>query len=147
MNQNGRKHSGKRDAILQTIQSTESHPGAQWVYERLKPAIPDLSLGTVYRNITLFRREGAVISVGVVKGEERFDGRVDPHPHFVCEQCGAILDLDTQAQSELRTKLSIEIPGCIIDKRKTLFYGLCKGCVKRQKAGPPESKKVRGSVD
>ena len=123
-----RKHSGKRDAILRMIQSTESHPSAQWVYDRLKPRIPDLSLGTVYRNINLFRAEGKVISVGVVGGEERFDGRVEPHPHFVCESCGAVLDLAGEIQSELTTHPSIVIPGCTIDTRKTVFYGICKVC-------------------
>ena len=123
-----RKHSGKRDAILRVIQSTQTHPGAQWVYEQLKPAIPGLSLGTVYRNINVFREEGRVVSVGVVDGEERFDARVEPHPHFVCEKCGAVLDLTGEIQSELDTKLSLEIPGCTIDTRKTVFYGLCKAC-------------------
>jgi Fur family peroxide stress response transcriptional regulator len=113
---------------LRVIQSTESHPGAQWVYEQLKPAIPDLSLGTVYRNITVFREEGRVVSVGVVNGEERFDGKVEPHPHFVCEKCGAVLDLSGEIQLELETKLSFKTPGCTIDKRKTVFYGLCKAC-------------------
>jgi Fur family peroxide stress response transcriptional regulator len=125
-----RKHSNKRDAILKAIQSTESHPGARWVYEQLKPANPGLSLGTVYRNLNVFREAGTVISVGVVKGEERFDGRVEPHPHFVCEGCGAVIDLGGEIQSELNTKLSIEIPGCVIDKRKTVFYGICKECAK-----------------
>jgi Fur family peroxide stress response transcriptional regulator len=123
-----RKHSGKRDAILRVIQSTRSHPGAQWVYEQLKPVIPGLSLGTVYRNINVFREEGRVVSVGVVEGEERFDARVEPHPHFVCEKCGAVLDLAGEIQPELDTKLSFEIPGCTIDMRKTVFYGLCKAC-------------------
>ena len=130
--QTPRKHSNKRDAILQVIRSTESHPGAQWVYDRLKPLIPGLSLGTVYRNINLFKQEGRVISVGVVGGDERFDGRVEPHPHFVCEICGAVIDLSVEIQSELSTKLSLEIPGCTIDKRKTVFYGLCKGCIADQ---------------
>jgi Fur family peroxide stress response transcriptional regulator len=123
-----RKHSVKRDAILRVIQSTETHPGARWVYEQLKPAIPGLSLGTVYRNIGVFQEEGAVASVGVVNGEERFDGRVEPHPHFICEGCGAVLDLSGEVQSEINAKFSIEIPGCAIDKRKTVFYGLCKVC-------------------
>jgi Fur family peroxide stress response transcriptional regulator len=127
-----RKHSGKRDAILQAIQSTTSHPSAQWVYQRLKPEIPGLSLGTVYRNIAVCRQEGRLISVGIVKGEERFDGRVEPHPHLICERCGAVLDLTEEIQSEIITKLSVEIPGCAIDKRKTVFYGLCKACVASQ---------------
>jgi Fur family peroxide stress response transcriptional regulator len=132
-----RKHSGKRDAILRAIQSTQSHPGAQWVYDTLKPLIPDLSLGTVYRNINLFREEGRVISVGVVAGEERFDARVDAHPHFVCERCGAVLDLDDSA-GETCDHISIEIPGCAIDKRKTVFYGLCRDCIACRPSPPGE---------
>ena len=123
-----RKHSKKRDAILQTIISTKTHPGASWVYKRLKPHIPGLSLGTVYRNINLLREEGTVISVGVVDGEERFDGRMIPHPHFVCEKCGRVKDFTKKAESAINSKLSIEIPGFFIDNRKTVFYGLCKTC-------------------
>jgi Fur family peroxide stress response transcriptional regulator len=90
--------------------------------------MPGLSLGTVYRNIGILRQDGAVSSVGVVAGEERFDGTVEPHPHFVCERCGAVIDLEPDIQSEINIKLSIEIPGCIIDKRKTVFYGICMAC-------------------
>jgi Fur family peroxide stress response transcriptional regulator len=135
--QTARKRSGKRDAILQAIQSTETHPGAQWVYDRLKPRIPGLSLGTVYRNIGIFREEGRVISVGVIAGEERFDGRAEPHPHFVCEKCGAVLDVAGEMQPELIANLSIKVPGCTIDNRKMLLYGLCKDCSGERKG--PES--------
>ena len=126
-----RKHSAKRDAILQAIMSTKTHPGARWVYKRLKPRIPGLSLGTVYRNINVLREEGSVISVGVVNGEERFDGRKAPHPHFVCEQCGCVKDFTKKAESTISSKISIEIPGFVIDNRKTVFYGLCKACAAR----------------
>jgi Fur family peroxide stress response transcriptional regulator len=109
------------------IQSTVSHPGARWVYERLKPAIPDLSLGTVYRNIKLFQEEKQVISVGVVKGEERFDGQVTPHPHFVCSGCGRIADLPCPGDQALGGMGAAE-PDFAIDYRKTVFYGLCDKC-------------------
>ena len=59
-----RKHSKKRDAIYECVRSTKTHPSAEWVYSRLKPEIPDLSLGTVYRNLNLFQQEGRLISVG-----------------------------------------------------------------------------------
>lgn len=75
-----RKHSRKRDAILACLRSTTCHPTAEWVYQQLKPAIPDLSLGTVYRNLSMFKDEGLVISVGTVGGLERFDGNTSP-PH------------------------------------------------------------------
>jgi Fur family peroxide stress response transcriptional regulator len=128
-----RKHSGKRDAILQAIQSTASHPGAQWVYERLKPAIPGLSLATVYRNIKLFQAERQVISVGVVNGEERFDGQTAAHPHFVCSRCGKIADLpcpDDEAVRGMAATVPAVPPDCAIDYRKTVFYGLCGQCAK-----------------
>ena len=87
------KRSRKRDAILACVRSTTAHPTADWVYARLKPEIPDLSLGTVYRNLAMFKREGLITSVGVVDGLERFDFNVDlSPPEGLCEQvtCGRV---------------------------------------------------------
>jgi Fur family peroxide stress response transcriptional regulator len=132
-----RKHSEKRDAILKAIQSTQSHPGAQWIYNKLKPSIPSLSLGTVYRNINVFLEEGSVVSAGIVDGEERFDGRVNPHPHLVCCRCGKIADLPCLAgegrlptnKDCLREAEGGDLPeGFVIDYRKTVYYGLCGEC-------------------
>jgi Fur family peroxide stress response transcriptional regulator len=95
------------------------------VYDRLRPLIPNLSLATVYRNINLFRREGTVVSVGVVDGEERFDGVVEPHPHLVCSRCGRVIDLPCpESPAEDRR----EIGGFTVDYRRTVFYGLCGDC-------------------
>jgi Fur family peroxide stress response transcriptional regulator len=122
-----RKHSKKRDAILRVLQSTTAHPGAQWVYDQLKSSIPDLSLATVYRNIALFQKEGAVLSVGVIDGEERFDAHVTPHPHFICACCGSIIDFPCQ-DMELLKAVTDNREGFRIDHRKTVFTGLCAGC-------------------
>jgi Fur family peroxide stress response transcriptional regulator len=129
-----RKHSKKRDAILETIRSAASHPGAQWIYDQLKPSIPDLSLGTVYRNLSLFREEGEVISLGAVQGEERFDGRVSPHPHLVCCRCGKVRDFPGKVPELLKVFTGAQsgeaetAADFAIDYRKTVFYGLCKDC-------------------
>jgi Fur family peroxide stress response transcriptional regulator len=140
-----RKHSRKRDVILEVIRSTGSHPTAAWVYDKVKRQVPDLSLATVYRNITQFREEGEVISVGVKNGEECFDGRVEPHPHFVCEVCGDILDLTDDAAltdsvagavrdgvtSVGAAPAGVASEGAVklkIDFRKTVFYGICSKC-------------------
>ena len=55
-----RKHSRKRDAILSCVRGTTCHPTAEWVYTQLKPEIPDLSLGTVYRNLAMFKQDGEI---------------------------------------------------------------------------------------
>jgi Fur family peroxide stress response transcriptional regulator len=128
MNDTVRKHSKKRDAILKLVRSTKTHPGAQWIYDQLKSDIPDLSLGTVYRNIGIFREEGLLDSVGAVNGEERFDADTSPHSHAVCTVCGTILDLPDETGARLAGEYQAEIPGFIIDKRHAVFYGICKEC-------------------
>ena len=87
------KHFKKREAILNCLRSTKTHPSAEWVYTQLKPQIPNLSLGTVYRNLALFKETGEAISIGTVKGIERFDGNTAPHVHYICTACGAVIYL------------------------------------------------------
>ena len=89
-----RRQSKKRDAIREILLASYDHPSVEEIYRRLKPDIPDLSLGTVYRNLALFREEGKAMSVATVAGQERFDGRTHPHAHFVCEKCGRVDDVD-----------------------------------------------------
>ena len=74
-----RKNSKKRQVILEALAATTAHPTAQELYQQLKPDYPDLSLGTVYRNLSLFAEEGDAMSVGVFRGQERFDARTEPH--------------------------------------------------------------------
>ncbi|MDR1444261.1 MAG: transcriptional repressor [Treponema sp.] len=141
MKAGNRKHSRKRDEILNVIRSTASHPSARWVYEQLRPAYPRLSLGTVYRNIRAFQEEGELISVGVVEGEERFDGRVQPHPHFICTRCGEVIDIAGNGNKTLEEQVVPAQPeagifaGLYVDHRKTLFYGLCGDCRKAVDTG------------
>lgn len=122
-----RKHSKKRDAILDCIRSTRSHPTADWVYAQLKPEIPDLSLGTVYRNLATFKAEGVIASVGTVDGMERYDWRTFPHPHFVCTHCNAVLDVDEiDPPQELAAKVTCgSVRDCVLT-----FYGICNQCVR-----------------
>ena len=139
-----RKYSAKREEILNLLQSAKIHPGARWIYDQLKLSIPDLSQATVYRNINIFCQEKKVLSLGVINGEERFDGISDPHPHLVCSGCGAVLDLP-QAKADAMIQdcknLSLET-SFFIDFRKTIFYGLCKDCHSN-----PDSLKNNGEGD
>lgn len=122
-----RKHSKKRDAIYECLRNTTTHPSAEWVYAQLKPTIPDLSLGTVYRNLRTFREEGKLISVGVVNGLERFDARTSPHAHFVCRRCSAVLDVDSIALPE---HLSLELDCGEAEDYTLTLSGLCRDCIK-----------------
>ena len=122
------KHFRKRDAILTCLRQTKVHPSADWVFAQLKPEISDLSLGTVYRNLALFKEQGLILSVGTVQGVERFDGDTHPHVHFICTNCGAVLDLEGMPnlptlRQEAENDLGGRIDGCQIT-----FTGLCREC-------------------
>ena len=123
------RYSKKREAILDAIRSTDIHPSADWVYQTLRPAFPDLSLGTVYRNLARFKEEGLVTSVGTVRGQERFDAIVTPHTHFVCQTCGAVMDLPgLKAEENLDLDRIARQNGVKIDHSMLIFYGTCSGC-------------------
>ena len=123
------RYSKKREAILSARRGTKSHPSAEWVYQTLKPTHPDLSLGTVYRNLALFRQQGVIQSVGVVNGQERFDADTSLHHHFVCERCGSVLDLDfRQEQEDSWDQAVSEQYGFKTLRHELIFYGICKTC-------------------
>ena len=125
----GTKQFRKRNAILSYLRSTDAHPSADMVYAQLKPEIPDLSLGTGYRNLSRFRQQGQIISVGAVRGVERFDGNTEPHVHFICNGCDAVIDLPQmevprQLTQVAEQQLGGEICGCQLS-----FNGLCSQCL------------------
>ena len=123
------KHFRKRDAILHYLQCTDQHPSAETVYATLKAEIPDLSLGTVYRNIALFKEQGQIVSLGSVNGVERYDGNIDPHVHFVCTGCGCIRDLHAlHVPEELNTAASREADA-VVDHCHLTFHGRCTACL------------------
>ena len=125
------KHFRKRDAILACVRGTTVHPSADWVYARLKPEIPDLSLGTVYRNLTYFKEQGDIISLGTVDGVERFDGNTAPHVHFICTGCSAVIDLPELAvPQELSEQAAMSIGGAVSGCQLT-FTGTCGDCQKQ----------------
>lgn len=127
-----KRFSAKREAILDVLRQTDTHPTAEWVYQQLKPRFPDLSLGTVYRNLTAFRQEGTVISVGVVNGQERFDAEVTPHTHFICTCCGGVYDLFDLAVPEELKQAPARLYGLRVDHYHLTFQGACKLCLSKQ---------------
>ena len=124
------KHFRKRDAVLTCLRGTDTHPSADWVYAQLKSAYPDISLGTVYRNLAYFKEQGTIVSLGTVKGVERFDGNTAPHVHFICTECGKILDLmQLQVPEELTEAASLHSGGRASSCQLS-FAGLCGDCCK-----------------
>ena len=118
----------KRNAILQYLQNTKAHPSAETVYADLKQSIPDLSMGTVYRNLNLFRQQGLANVIATVHGVERFDANTDPHVHFICRSCDSVSDLMTmEIPQTLCTEASAQSGGTA-EVCSLSFTGLCNQC-------------------
>ena len=126
------RYSRKREAILNAICSTKCHPSADWVYQTLKPTHPDLSLGTVYRNLDFFKQNGTIKSVGVVNGQERFDGNTTPHTHFVCNGCGDVIDLDLIQPDVCLDQAVTDHYQLSVQRYELTFYGQCKTCMQNK---------------
>ena len=124
------RRSKKRDAMLRLMQDTNCHPTADWIYQQMKPEYPDLSLGTVYRNLNQLSGERLIRRVGVINGQERFDADVRPHAHFVCNRCGMVIDLpDNPPEQEYTHRLSAQYEFCV-EGHEFNLRGLCKDCKK-----------------
>ena len=129
------KHFRKRDAILQYLQSVTDHPSAEKVFTQLKAQIPDLSMGTVYRNLNLFKQQGLAVSVATIKGVERFDGNTDPHVHFICQECDAVIDLmDMEIPDSLKS-VAEHSSGGQVAECQLCFTGICQDCLEKLSQG------------
>ena len=126
------KNFRKRNAILTCVQETTVHPSADWVFNQLKAQYQDISLGTVYRNLALFKEQGKIVSIGNVAGVERFDGNIKPHVHFVCSCCASVQDLHQLQIPEELSDLAARCTGGIVEGCQLTFTGLCDACSKTQ---------------
>jgi Fur family peroxide stress response transcriptional regulator len=123
------KNSKKRNAIYDAVLGTKDHPSAEWVYAQLKPAFPDLSLGTVYRNLNFFKEQGTIISLGVIGGQERFDANIRPHAHFICSCCGRVIDVETAGLQIQGLYPPVEQAiSAQVDSHQLVFTGKCSLC-------------------
>ncbi|MDO5435885.1 MAG: transcriptional repressor [Clostridia bacterium] len=121
-----KRYSQNRQAILECLRSTKIHPTADWILEHLRPEYPNLNLATVYRNLIQLKDEGLIRSMGVIAGQEHFDGDVQPHAHVICVFCGRVMDIPL-TEDILRSMDSAgRLTGFgVISSR---FTGLCPSC-------------------
>ncbi len=118
------RFSFQRERIYEAVYESKAHPSAEMVYDRLKPGMPHLSLGTVYRNLRQMARDGRLMELdGPVV---RFDANTEPHTHLRCACCGALSDMTLPYDPELDTKAGQE--GYTVLHHSLLFMGICPAC-------------------
>lgn len=120
-----------RDTILTVVMNTDSHPGADWVYEQVRKEIPNISMGTVYRNLKLLAQAGKIMQLDIAGSPSRFDGNSDNHYHVRCEKCGRLFDLDEPVDHSMEDRVAKKT-GFKVSRHYLEFIGLCPDCQEKK---------------
>ena len=132
------RYSRQRENILRQMRQRYDHPTAYMVFEDLKPAMPKLSLGTVYRNLNQLTDAGELKRIPLPDGSCRFDGHVQPHSHIVCQGCGAVEDVLLPELLTLREQVEGQTSFWVSDCEVQL-HGLCPACRAQSDANAKEA--------
>lgn len=124
------KHSKQREAIKSFLIGRYDHPTAEAVYLGIKEEFPNISLGTVYRNLSVLADIGEIQKLSTGMGPDRFDGNPAPHYHFICRECGCVLDLSVEGLDHINVLAGQGFDG-EIEGHITYFYGKCPECLKK----------------
>ena len=125
------KYSRQRESILNSLNEKLDHPTAEMVYNCVKKEQPNISLGTVYRNLNQLVEQGVLRRIATPASGDRFDIRTDPHAHLLCTRCGKVLDLEDDLISELDRNV-MRTTGFLVNDRQLLFSGICADCLAAQ---------------
>lgn len=121
------KHSKQRDAILEVLRSQKTHPTADNIYDMVREKMPNISLGTVYRNLNLLSKGGEISKIDAGLDQSHYDGIAKPHNHFICRKCNSIIDVDDEYDYEIDKKACPDIKGDV-EYHTLMFYGVCDNC-------------------
>lgn len=122
------KYSRQREAIKLFLENRTDHPTADVVYTSLRKEYPNISLGTVYRNLALLSDLGEIARIPTGAGAEHYDGDIRPHHHFICKHCHQIYDLEMDNIDSIMDVAAKNFQGRI-DSYRANFYGICKHCI------------------
>ena len=111
------------------LKASHEHPNAEEVYLAVKQQLPDISLGTVYRNLNLLEEMGQIIRIQTGIGGDRFDAVTRMHPHLICTECGGVSDLDCQIDKETELlRQALQTSGAQIQDVQIRAWGICGRC-------------------
>ena len=120
------KRSHQRETILDVLKNTKCHPTASCVYEKVREEIPNISLGTVYRNLAKLSDMGEILRLDLGTGSEHFDGDTSSHYHIVCTKCHKVTDI--YEHKELLNDFANEHFGGTVKSHTLVFFGECNEC-------------------
>jgi Fur family peroxide stress response transcriptional regulator len=118
----------QRVAMLRLLASSQGHPSAAQLYDRLRAQFPTTSLATVYKTLNLLDDMGEVLELGFSHDDNRYDGNKPyPHPHLICIRCRKIVDVEGEPAQDLADEAA-KASGFRVVGHRLDFYGLCADC-------------------
>ncbi len=125
------KYSRQRESIKACLMGRKDHRTAVALYTSIREQFPNISLGTVYRNLNLLVELGEIRKLSCGDGTDHFDYDTSPHYHYVCKKCGKILDLDMETNADLETAARQCQKGTV-EEHTVFFYGTCCDCLQEK---------------
>jgi Fur family transcriptional regulator, peroxide stress response regulator len=122
-----RRNTKQLEVIWETIKNDDSHPTADQVYAKVRENLPNVSLGTVYRNLQKLVAEGK-LQVLTLGRSQHFDPLIEQHQHFICQQCGRVYDVFVEAPQQDIRPMKLSHEGFTVTSHQLSFYGTCKSC-------------------
>ncbi len=117
----------QRQVVLEVLQGTKSHPNANWIYQEVRKRIPNVSLGTIYRALSILKEAGLIQELNYGGSFRRYDDDVEEHYHITCTQCGRVVDVDLPLLSEVECQAAAAT-GFRVTDHHLEFYGICPDC-------------------
>lgn len=121
------KYSRQRESIEEFLKTRYDHPTADTVYQHVREEYPNISLGTVYRNLSLLASLGRLQIISCGDGVEHFDDDTSPHYHFRCNTCGCVLDVPLEVNQEINDMAARHL-NCKVTRHSLIFEGYCSSC-------------------
>lgn len=121
------KYSRQREAIKNFLANRTDHPTADTVYTCLRDEFPNISLGTVYRNLSLLEQLGEISKISAGGGAEHYDANMTQHQHFICNRCHRVYDIHIENIDTIIDEAGRSAPGFVQNCRAN-FYGVCNNC-------------------
>lgn len=126
------KMTKQRKVILEVLRKTDSHPSADKIYEDVRKKIPDVSLGTIYRNLDKLSESGHILKLDKGLGQRRYDGNTHPHYHMVCKACCQIFDVPENVEISVDFDEE-ELDGFNVNDYVFMLRGTCSRCISEKK--------------
>ena len=117
----------QRVTVKKVLCDAHAHLTAEEVYEKARLIMPDIALGTVYRNLGILVASGEIVKIEVTGEACRYDGNITPHEHIACTVCGRVDDIEIDGlDSLIRSRKDIRISGYMLT-----LYHVCEKCRKK----------------